>query len=316
MNEFKIISDQEVETRIGMKKAIELMAEAFLQISHRSAQVPVRSSLHTSDAQGRILFMPAYSPAYNLFGIKTVSVFPENSKKGLPSIQGKILVFDDQSGIPLAIIDAEYLTALRTGAASGLATKLLADPDAKVLAIFGTGAQAKTQVAAILEIRNIEEVLVFGTSTEKSIQFCEYLENVYPIKCKTGDRETNLMKANIICTATTTTQPLFSIDQVNTGVHINGIGSFKPDMHEIDSEIIKASLLVVDHRESVLSEAGDIIIPIKEGLINEKHIHAELGEIISGSKKSKTNHQQISVFKSVGNAIQDLALASYLLKNK
>lgn len=314
MKEFKIISDLEVKKRISMKKAIELMAEAFIQISQRSATVPVRSALNTNDAKGRVLFMPAYSPAYNLFGIKTVSVFPENSKKDLPSIQGKILIFDDQSGTPLALIDAEYLTALRTGAASGLATKLLADPDAKVLAIFGTGAQAKTQVAAILEVRTIQEVLVFGTTTEKSIQFCEYLENAHLIKCNTGNRETNLTEANIICTATTTSQPLFSIDQVNPGVHINGIGSFKPNMHEIDNAIIKESLLVVDQREAALSEAGDIIIPIKEGLITENHIYAELGELLTGFKKGKTNKQQISVFKSVGNAIQDLAIASYLLK--
>lgn len=314
MSEFRIISDEEVRNWINMSDAISIMSEAFVQISQRSATVPVRSALSTGDNKGRVLFMPAYTPAYNLFGIKSVSVFPENSKKGLPSIHGKILVFEDQSGIPIALIDAEYLTALRTGAASGLATDLLAHPEAKVLAIFGTGAQSRTQVAAILEVRDIEEVLVFGTSDEKSSQFCAYLEKTHQIKCKVANTEKHLMTADIICTATTSLQPLFNLNQIKQGVHINGIGSFRPDMHEIESAIIKESLLIVDQRESALSEAGDIIIPIQEGLINESHIHAELGEVVSGSKRGRTNQQQITVFKSVGNAVQDLAMASYLLK--
>lgn len=314
MSEFRMISDEEVRNRISMSTAISIMREAFVQISKRSATVPVRSALPTKDDKGRVLFMPAYAPAYNLLGIKTVSVFPENNKKGLPTIHGKILMFEDKSGIPKALIDADYLTALRTGAASGLATDLLANPQAKILAIFGTGAQSKTQVAAILEVREIEEVLVFGTSNEKSSQFCAHLEKAHELKCKVATTEKHLMAADIICTATTSTKPLFNLNQIKPGVHINGIGSFKPDMHEIDSAIIKESLLIVDHRESILSEAGDIIIPIQEGLINESHIYAELGEVINGSKKGRTNQQQITVFKSVGNAVQDLAMSSYLLK--
>ncbi|HEY5691276.1 MAG TPA: hypothetical protein VIS49_07465, partial [Cyclobacteriaceae bacterium] len=298
MSEFRVISDEEVSNQISMSTAISIMREAFVQISQRSATVPVRSALSTKDDKGRVLFMPAYVPAYNLLGVKTVSVFPENNKKGLPTIHGKILVFEDQSGIPVALIDAEYLTALRTGAASGLATDLLAHPEAKVLAIFGTGTQSKTQVAAILEVRNIEEVLVFGTSLEKSSQFCAYLKKTHQVKCSVANTGRHLMAADIICTATTATKPLFNLNQIKPGVHINGIGSFKPDMHEIDSAIIKESLLIVDQQESVLLEAGDIIIPIQEGLINENHIYGELGEVIRGSKKGRINQQQITVFKS------------------
>lgn len=314
MNAIKIISDREVEERISMKRAIELMQEAFVQISQRSARVPVRSSLNSNDNKGRVLFMPAYSPVYNLFGIKTVSVFPENTKKGLPSIHGKILVFDDQSGIPKGLLDAEYLTALRTGAASGLATDLLAHPNSKVLAIFGTGAQSRTQVSAILEVRKIEEILIYGTSLEKSIRFCEYIENKHNIKCQAATNKKQLATADIVCTSTTSSKPLFTIGQLKPGVHINGIGSFKPDTHEIASEIIQQSLLIVDHKESALSEAGDIIIPINEKMITETHIHAELGEIIQGLKKGRTKTNQITVFKSVGNAVQDLAIAHFLLK--
>ncbi len=315
MSQFKIISNEEVESRFDMKTAIDLMRDAFVQISECSATVLVRNAINRSDNKGRALFMPAYSPSYRLFGIKTVTVFPENRKKGLPSIHGKILLLDDQSGIPKALIDAEYLTALRTGAASGLATDLLASPDARVLAIFGTGTQSKTQVAAVLEVRDIKEILVYGTSIEKSMRFCEYLEHKHNIKCKAANEANHLGTADIICTATTSTQPLFLLDQLKPGVHINGIGSFKPDMQEIASAIIHQALLIVDHRESALSEAGDIIIPIREGLITEQHIYAELGEIVNGDRKGRTTKNQITVFKSVGNAVQDLAMASFLLKD-
>ncbi len=142
MSSFKIFSDEDVQKRVDMATAIDLMRDAFIQISKRTAQVPIRATLDTVDKKGRVLFMPAYSPPFHLFGLKMVSVFPENVKKEIPSIQGKILMMDDVTGAPLGLIDAEYLTALRTGAASGVATDLLAATDSKVLAIFGTGAQS------------------------------------------------------------------------------------------------------------------------------------------------------------------------------
>ena len=313
MNTFRTLSDQDVRNKIDMATAITLMRDAFVQISKRSANVPVRAALNSENATGRVLFMPAYSPSYNLFGLKMISVFPDNVKYRLPSIQGKMLIMDDKTGTPLGLIDAEYLTSLRTGAASGLATDLLAKVDAKILAIFGTGAQAKTQVDAILQVRSIKEVFVFGSSADKSKLFCEYLHDKYKITSTIGNITTDLLKADIICTATTSTYPLFTSGQVKPGVHINGIGSYKPEIREIPSTVIQQSLLIVDHRESALSEAGDIIIPIQEGLITSDNIHAELGELLEGKKHGRTNSKQITVFKSVGNALQDLALANFLL---
>lgn len=312
MNAFKILSDEDVRKAIDMATAIRLMRDAFVQISQRSAIVPVRTALDAKDQSGRVLFMPAYSSAYQLFGLKMVSVFPDNVKKQMPSIQGKMLVMDDRSGTPKGLIDAEYLTSLRTGAASGVATDLLASPEAKVMAIFGTGAQSITQVAAILQVRNIDELLVFGSSKEKSAQFCHYIHTEHNIKCSMGTKD-NLKLADIICTATTSTQPVFELDQVKAGVHINGIGSYKPTIREIPEKVIQQSLLVVDQKEAALSEAGDIVIPINNGVITPNHIHAELGEIVAGTKVGKTSKNQITVFKSVGNAVQDLAMANFLL---
>jgi len=275
--------------------------------------VPVRMALDQIDQKGRVLFMPAYSPDYHLFGLKMVSVFPDNTKMNLPAIQGKMLVIDDENGTPKGLIDAEYLTALRTGAASGLATDLLARKDARVLAIFGTGAQAHTQVEAIISIRKIEQILVYASTAEKARNFCKELNDSYNVACSPGVLE-NLKTADIICTATTSQNPLFEMEHIGRGVHINGIGSYKPEIREITSSIIANAMLVVDHRESALSEAGDIIIPLQEKTIAPEHIYAELGEIVSGSKPGRTNEDQITVFKSVGNAVQDLAVASFLLQ--
>lgn len=296
-----------------MAKAIELMRDAFVQISNRSATVPVRTALPTNDVKGVVLYMPAYTPGYNLFGVKMVSVFADNATRGLSVIQGKMLVMDGITGSPLGLIDAEYLTSLRTGAASGLATELLANENASVLAIYGTGAQAETQADAILKVRPIKSILVFGTAPEKVSEFCRQLKSVHDVECIAGKPE-QLNEADIICAATTSPVPLFKSSQLKPGVHINGIGSFKPDIREIPGEVIKNSLLIVDHRESALSEAGDILIPMNEGLITETHILAELGELINGTKKGRASKDQITVFKSVGNAVQDLAMASFLLK--
>lgn len=296
-----------------MPKAIGLMREAFVQISNRSATVPVRTALPASDGKGVVLYMPAYTPGYNLFGVKMVSAFADNAAKSLPVIQGKMLVMDGTTGSPKGLLDAEYLTSLRTGAASGLATELLANKESSVLAIYGTGAQAETQIEAILNVRPIKSILVFGTSAEKVNEFCRQLKSIHNVECMAGKPE-QLNEADIICAATTSPVPLFKSSQLKPGVHINGIGSFKPDIREIPGDVIKNSLLIVDHRESALSEAGDILIPMKEGLITEDHIYAELGEIVNGTKKGRTSKEQITVFKSVGNAVQDLAMASFLLK--
>ncbi|HNP95344.1 MAG TPA: hypothetical protein PKJ63_06935 [Cyclobacteriaceae bacterium] len=313
MAEFKIISDEEVRKAIPMSIAIDLMEDAFRQISNRTAVVPIRTGIEKNDHSARALFMPAYSPGYHLFGLKMVAVFPENTTKNLPAIQGKVLVIDDENGIPKGLIDAGYLTALRTGAASGLATRLLSSPDTETMAMFGTGTQATTQVDAICCVRNIKTVFVFGTSQEKTTAFCQRMEQTHKAKFIPGQLS-DLTKADVICTATTSIKPLFQLSHLKHGVLINGIGSYKPEMHEIASDVIKNCRLVVDQREPVLSEAGDIMIPIKEGLINENHIYAELGEIVSGKKQGGPMKESCTVFKSVGNAIQDLAIAAYLLK--
>ncbi len=299
-----------IRNAISMSAAISLMKVAFRQLSEGKAIVPVRTVIDTEDQSGRTLFMPSYSSAFGLFGLKMVSVFAGNTGKNLPAIQGQMMVMDSKTGTPLATFDAEYLTALRTGAASGLATELLSREGSKTLALIGTGAQAETQLAGILATRPIEEVLVYGQRPDSVSKFCT--RKIGKVKLRAGTRD-DLKRADIICTATTSSTPVFYPFDINEGTHINGIGSFKPTMQEIPEEIIAKASVVVDQRQAALEEAGDIIIPLNKGLINESHIKGELGEIIAGTKSGRTSADEITVFKSVGNAIQDLAIASAML---
>ncbi|MEJ0055779.1 MAG: hypothetical protein WDN75_09085 [Bacteroidota bacterium] len=240
-------------------------------------------------------------------------MFDKNAARKLPVIQGEMIVMDGTTGSPLAMIEAEYLTALRTGAASGLATDLLARKNIEVLAIFGTGIQAETQLEGVLSVRDIKEVIIFGRDLKKTRSFCRRMKERFKVNIVPSESFDELREADVICTATTCTEPLFQLHQLKNGVHINGIGSYKPTMQEIPGDVIKKALLVVDHRGAALTEPGDIVIPIKRKLITKEHIHAELGEIVAGSKKGRTSQDQITVFKSVGNAIQDLAIAHYML---
>lgn len=313
MSVFRQFTKEDIRKKISMGKAIDLMRGAFLQLSAGVAQVPVRTVIDSHDQSGRVLFMPSYSSAYGLFGLKMVSVFDHNTRLNLPSIQGMIMVMDGQTGTPLGLLDAEYLTALRTGAASGLATDLLARKNSEILAIFGSGVQAETQLEGVLDVRPIKEVIVFGKTQSKTVSFCQRMTEKFSVGIHSARAPQELNRADIICTATTSSTPVFQKDHLKKGVHINGIGSYKPAMQEIPSEVIQHASLIVDQRAASLTEAGDIVIPIRQGFITNDHIHAELGEIISGSKKGRISEDQITVFKSVGNAIQDLALAHCIL---
>lgn len=306
--DIEYFTKEDIRKKISMPNAIDMMRAAFLQLSSGGAVVPVRTVIESRDHTGRVLFMPSYSAGYGLFGLKMVSVFHNNEAINLPAIQGKMLLMDGVTGTPLAVLDAEYLTALRTGAASGLATDLLARQDADVLALFGTGVQAETQLEGVLAVRPVKEIIVFGKTEKRTIAFCDHIRQKFSGRVHAGSMD-DLKRTDIICTATTTTTPLFQAENLKPGVHINGIGSYKPTMQEMGSNVIAGSTLIVDQREAALSEAGDIMIPIQQGLITEDHIHAELGEVISGFKKGRTNDDQVTVFKSVGNAIQDLAIA-------
>jgi ornithine cyclodeaminase len=298
--------------RIPMKVAVELMREAFQLLSARKVKVPLRTSIETDNKSGMALFMPSYVSAWKLFGLKVVSVFGGNLPP-MPVIHGQMLVMDATNGSVVAMLDAPAVTALRTGAASGLATELLARPDASTLAIFGTGKQAWTQVAGVCATRKITKVLVKGRSEANEAAFSRRVHEQFGIATDSLGELANLKQVDIICTATISHEPLFKLSDLKQGVHINAIGSFKSTMRELGEDIIRACKLVVDQKEAALHEAGEVAIPVASGKLKADVIYGELGEIVVG-KLGRVSPAEITVFKSVGNAIQDLAVARHLIE--
>lgn len=308
----RILSRADVKRAITMKEAIDLMRDGFIALSNGRVKVPVRLSMPLPEHNGRALFMPVYGPEYGQLGLKVVAVHPGNTARKLPFIHAVVMVIDAATGAPRAIMDGEYITALRTGAGAGLATDLLALPDARVLGIFGAGVQARTQLEAVCAVRPIERVYVFGRSQERAETLACEAEAQYSVHASAAKNPALLQECTVICTATTSLAPVFASNNVRPGCHINGIGSYRPDMSEIPPDTVALAKVVVDQRAACLSEAGDLLMPIASGLITQDHIHAELGAIASGQVKGRTDQAEITFFKSVGNAIQDLVVASRL----
>lgn len=311
----QVLSAKDVKAAITMAEAIEAVAKAFAQLSIGKASVPLRTSLETE--QGVSLFMPAHLFDSESTAVKIVSVYPRNSSLGLPTIMAMVVVVDGRTGRPLAVMDGTYLTALRTGAASGVATDLLAREEARIVALFGAGVQAKTQLQAVCTVRPIEEVRVFDINQDAAGKLVTEIAGQGPVPknvIAAASPRDAARGADIVVTATTSHRPVFDGLDVGPGTHINGIGSYTPEMQEVDEQVVQRAKIVVDSREGCLAEAGDLIIPLKAGLITERDIYAELGEIVAGAKPGRESPQEITFFKSVGNAVQDVAVAWEALK--
>jgi ornithine cyclodeaminase/alanine dehydrogenase-like protein (mu-crystallin family) len=303
-------SADEVYKLLPIREVIEAMRRGFVALSTGAASVPVRGVM---DVDGNTtLTMPAYIHGSAVSVVKVISVYPGNAEKGLPVVLGKVLVLDAKTGEALALVDGGALTALRTGAASGLATELLATPDAHVLAVIGAGKQARTQVEAVCAVRPIDRILVY--SPRNAVAFADELRQRYGVDVVAAATAHDALKeAHVVVAATNSAAPVVGLADVQRGVHINGVGSFKPEMQEIGAEVVTAAKIVVDHRESAWHEAGDLIIPRDAGLIREEDVHAELGEVAAGLREGRTSAEEITFFKSVGNAVQDAAAAERLM---
>lgn len=308
----RLLTRGEVQQALSMPRAIELMADAFRALSEGSVQAPVRTNV--SNGIGTMLYKPALMPSANLFGLKAVSVFPENKKHGLPVTTGLMLVNDAKTGLPLALMDAEYLTALRTGAASGLATKLLASPNTETAALFGTGGQAACQLQALRLVLSLKTIHVFSRDPAKAEQFCAtHSSSAKDCRLVPGTDLAVLSECGVITTATTGKSPVFHDDQIAAGTHINGIGSFTPDSAEVPAETVFRASVFVDQRDAAMTEAGDLVQPIRNGLLPPAFSPAELGEVLLGKRPGRTNPNEITFFKSVGNAAQDIVCAAEIL---
>ena len=318
MPDILILNAEEVRQALPMREAITGTKEAYRQLSAGKAKVPLRSHLDVSAHAGVSLVMPAYLAESDDLAVKIVSVYPENVKRGQPVINAVVIVLDATNGRPVALLEGGALTAIRTGAASGAATDLLARMDAEVVAIFGSGVQARTQLEAVCTVRSISSVRVYSLDRDQAEEFAESMAGRGPIPDFIEVVESPaeaLAGAEIICTATTSNKPVFDGQDLEPGAHINAIGAFTPQMQEVDVQTIRRSLVFVDSRDAVMEEAGDLLIPLANGEIDESHIYAELGEIVNGQKPGRTNSAQITYFKSVGVAVQDAVAGRIALQN-
>ncbi|MBC8353638.1 MAG: hypothetical protein H8E66_16690 [Planctomycetes bacterium] len=315
-----ILNAEDVRRALPMRDAIEAMKQAFAALSANRTIVPARIHMDLDRNEGVSLFMPAYvdddDPEQQALTIKAVSLFDHNQSHGLARIQAAVLVLDPTTGCPIAMFEGATLTGIRTAAASGAATDLLAREDSRKLAVFGAGVQARTHVEAVCAVRDIEEIAVYGPTLPKVERLIEEM------RCRVNGRlyaaasqEDAARDADIICATTTSSTPIFEDVDVQPGTHINAVGSYKPVNREIPAETVIRSLVVVDSREAAWEEAGDLIQPLEAGQITRNHIHAELGEIVLGEKTGRSSSEQITFFKSVGIAVQDAFAAKAALAN-
>lgn len=315
-----ILNAEQVRQALPMDAAIQGMKRAYAALSDGRAAVPLRTHLSIPAHEGASLIMPAYvaTPEGEALAIKVVSLFPKNPELGLAFIQAAVMLFEAQTGRLIALLEGSMLTAIRTGAASGAASDVLARSDASTVTIFGAGVQGRTQLEAVCGVRKIDTVYVFDRTPEKSKSFVEQMAGKgsipFDIRVATDARQA-VEQADIICAATTSRNPVFADQDLKRGAHICAIGSYTPEMQEVPSETIQRARVVVDSRSATLAEAGDLIQPLRQGLILEGHVYAELGEILLGWKQGRQSETEITYFKSVGIAAQDAMAAQLAYHN-
>jgi len=309
----RLITTEEIRSAVTMPAAIRAVADALVELSTGRALVPPRTSLEIGGLGTTALVMPAYLPGPKRIGLKLISLCEGNPARGLPLAQAVTIVMDAELGTPLAVLEAGHLTAVRTGAASGAATDVLARKDARVAAIFGAGVQGRTQLEAAAAVRPLRKAFIVDTDRRAAAAFAADMGRSLALDVEPADSRTALREADIVSTATTSAVPVFRDGDLKAGVHINAVGSYKPHVREVPGETIRRAVLFVDERRSALMEAGDILLAIREGLVGEDHIRAEIGEVLAGLAPGRRSDDEITVFKSVGNAVEDLAVAALVL---
>jgi ornithine cyclodeaminase/alanine dehydrogenase-like protein (mu-crystallin family) len=311
-----ILNHDEVFALLPMKECIELMREALVKLAAGEVHQPLRTIVRPPDAAGVMGLMPSYVGGEQAaYGLKTVCIFPGNPAQGKDAHQGAVLLFSAETGELLALMNASAITAVRTAAVSGVATDLLAREDACDLAIVGAGVQARTHLVAMAEVRSIKRCRVVSRNVEHARVLADELRGrvafaIEPVESVAAAVE----GADLIATVTNAKEPVVRREWISTGAHLNVVGSSTPAAREVDTATMAASALFVDRRESTLNEAGDYLFAMREGAIGPEHIRAELGEILTGSKPGRTSREEITLFKSLGLAVEDLAAANYLYR--
>jgi len=297
-----------------MNEIIEYTAVALKEFSAERTMTPIRAALPFNNEQNTSLIMPSVAEKLGSVGVKIVNVASNNQQLGKKTINGVVMLSDFETGEPLALLEGSYLTMVRTGALSGVATKYLSREDSKKLCIIGTGEQAKGLVEAILAVRDIEEIFLYNRTEQKAHEFAEYVRKKFDKHVKVySDSDMAVREADIIVTTTNSSTPVFS-ERLKPGVHVNAVGSFRPTMQELPSHVVSsADKVVVESREAALEETGDFQVPINEGVFNASDIYGELGQLVEEGK-GRTKDKEITLFKSVGLAVVDIVVANYFYK--
>lgn len=311
----RILSAADVRESLPMAAAIEAMREAFGALAAGRAEIPVRTSVPCA-GDGTLLIMPGRVSDPPALGAKLVSVFPRNAGSSVPVVQATVVLFDAATGEPAAVLDGTTLTAIRTGAASGLATDLLARKDARRVAILGSGVQARTQLEAMCCVRRVDSVFVWSQTRANAERFVSELsrERRPPYAVRVAESAADAAReADIVCCATSSSEPVLLSADVAAGAHVNAVGSFMPGMREFDPALLSRARVVVDQREAAMAEAGEIIVAINGGLVRRDAL-VELGAIVNGAARGRESADEITVFKSVGLAVQDLVAGARALE--
>jgi ornithine cyclodeaminase/alanine dehydrogenase-like protein (mu-crystallin family) len=308
-----VLTRNQVRALVSMPDAIALMKQAFGELSAGRTVSPLRTVIPLPDREADALFMPAFVPAMDALGLKSVNVFRNNPERGLPAIHALVMLVDTETGQPAAIMDGSYLTALRTGAVSGAAADFLAREDSRTLAVIGAGAQGVTQIAAICAVRSIERVIAVDISEASLERLREGIRQDWPDLLDRVEVSTDaagaVRQADIVCTATTSRQPVFADADLKPGTHVSGVGAYTPQMQEVPAETVVRATVVVDAIDAALEEGGDLIIPLNQGLVTRDHFSRELGMLVNGTATGRSSREEITFFKSVGNAVQDVVVA-------
>ena len=310
----RVISKADVERLLPMGECVDLMADALVTLARGDAVLPLRQMVWQPDKRGMIGVMPGYLGSPARFGLKIVSIFPGNAGTGYDSHQGAVLMFDPQVGSPVAIIDASAITAIRTAAVSGVAARTLARPDAGDLAILGAGVQAVTHLDAMAAVRTLRRVRVWSRDRARVQRFVAHAaEHGFTVEAADNARAA-VEGADLICTTTAASTPIVEGAWIAPGAHVNAVGACFAHARELDTAAVVRSRLYVDRRESALAESGDVLIPIQEGAIEEDHIVGELGDLLLRRVPGRTTAREVTLFKSLGIAIEDLAAAHHVMQ--
>ncbi|UCG73882.1 MAG: ornithine cyclodeaminase family protein [Chromatiales bacterium] len=307
----RAIGEELIRELLTPAAAIDVVDAAMREVSQGNVELPLRWGLKLPN--GAMGMMPGYLGSPECFGIKLVSLFPGNPAAGLPSHLGLMVLFEAGRGEPTALLDGDVITSLRTAAASAVATRALAREDASEVLICGTGAQARAHAPAMLAVRNIRRIRIWGRDADKAVALADELAQQHPLVVEPcTDLQDGVQTADIVCTVTGAREPIVRGEWLQPGTHLNLVGSSVPEAREVDTDAVRRANFFVDYRGSAFAQAGELLTAITAGAVDEDHVRAEIGEVLLGQAPGRTDGQEITVYKSLGVAAQDLAAAWYL----